>query len=248
MMGIRVFCLLVLVSTPCYASIKIDSKIENLVRVCAPDISPVTLKAVITTESSLNPYAIGVVGGHLTRQARNLDEALATVANLEKRGYNFSVGLGQVNRYNVAKYRETYQTAFEPCQNLKLSSLILKKCYGDARGKIPDEQQALRAAFSCYYSGNFTRGFKKEGDGKPSYVEQVLANAEPITVVPEIKSQPSEVQVHITKPAKASPFVKFPDEKLPNPPSAPAKNWVTFTDKTVSPQPSPEGNFVNVIK
>ena len=59
---------------------------------------------VVRVESSFNPYAIGVVGGRLARQPANLPEALATVRMLEGRGYNFSLGLAQVNRYNLAKY------------------------------------------------------------------------------------------------------------------------------------------------
>ncbi len=56
---------------------------------------------VVRVESSYNPYAIGVVGGRLVRQPDSLPEALATVRMLEARGFNFSLGLAQVNRYNL---------------------------------------------------------------------------------------------------------------------------------------------------
>jgi len=112
------------------------------------------MQHVIDVESSRNPFAIGVVGGALVRQPRRLDEALATVRMLEEKGYNFSVGLAQVNRYNLAKYGlDSYEKAFQQCPNLQAGSRILADCYkrsGEDWGK----------AFSCYYSGDFTTGFR----------------------------------------------------------------------------------------
>src|SRR5690348_822601 len=133
---------------------------EKLAAECAPDVHPSTLKGLVSTESAGNPYAIAVVGARLARQPRNLTEAIATARVLERQGFNFSVGLGQVNRFNLSKFGERYETVFEPCRNLKAGSAILRDCYQRAKARIPEDQQALRAAFSCYYSGNFTRGFR----------------------------------------------------------------------------------------
>jgi type IV secretion system protein VirB1 len=84
------------------------------------------MQHVINVESSRNPYAIGVVGGALARQPKQLDEALATVRMLEEKGYNFSVGLAQVNRYNLPKYGlDSYEKAFRQCDNLVAGSRIL---------------------------------------------------------------------------------------------------------------------------
>jgi type IV secretion system protein VirB1 len=119
---------------------------------------------VVRVESSFNPYAIGVVGGRLARQPKNLPEALSTVRMLESRGYNFSLGLAQVNRYNLQKYGlDSYERAFEPCSNLVAGSQILAECYrrsGADWGK----------SFSCYYSGNFTTGFRH------GYVQKIYAS------------------------------------------------------------------------
>ncbi|EKS72413.1 Type IV secretion system protein VirB1 [Burkholderia sp. SJ98] len=164
---------------------------EKLAAVCAPEVHPSTLKGILSTESAGNPYAIGVVGARLARQPRNLTEAIATARALERQGFNFSMGLGQVNRYNLSKYGERYETVFEPCRNLRAGSAILKDCYQRARARIPEEQQALRAAFSCYYSGNFTRGFRPDRAGQPSYVQKVVANATEATpaipIVPAVR-------------------------------------------------------------
>ncbi len=119
---------------------------------------------VVRVESSYNPYAIGVVGGRLVRQPKNLPEALATVRMLESRGFNFSIGLAQVNRHNLDKYGlDTYEKAFEPCANLSAGSKILAECYRRASGD-------WGKSFSCYYSGNFSTGFRH------GYVQKIYAS------------------------------------------------------------------------
>ena len=119
---------------------------------------------VVRVESSYNPYAIGVVGGRLVRQPKNLPEALATVRMLESRGFNFSIGLAQVNRHNLDKYGlDTYEKAFEPCANLSAGSKILAECYQRASGD-------WGKSFSCYYSGNFSTGFRH------GYVQKIYAS------------------------------------------------------------------------
>ena len=164
----------------------------SLSQSCAPDVHPVTMAAVATVESALHPYAIGVVRGQLMRQPASLEEAVATVKMLDKAGFNFSMGLAQVNRYNLKKYNLDYETVFDPCKNLKAASLILKECFERARPRFAEKQQALQAAFSCYYSGNFSTGFQAENAGQPSYVQKIVgrvqasntfASTQPIVVV-----------------------------------------------------------------
>jgi type IV secretion system protein VirB1 len=119
---------------------------------------------VVRVESSFNPYAIGVVGGRLVRQPRNLPEALSTVRMLEQHGYNFSLGLAQVNRYNLAKYGlDSYEKAFQPCANVQAGSRILRECYSRSGGD-------WGKSFSCYYSGDFRTGYRH------GYVQKVYAS------------------------------------------------------------------------
>lgn len=118
---------------------------------------------VVRVESSGNPYAIGVVGGRLQRQPKNLAEAVATAKMLEQKGFNFSLGLAQVNRYNLKKYGlHSYEHAFQVCPNVKAGSHILRECYNRAKdwGK----------SFSCYYSGNFVTGYKH------GYVQKIFSS------------------------------------------------------------------------
>ena len=147
------------------------SSFSEIAQQCAPNFHPQVMAAIVKTESSFNPFAIGVVGGALKRQPRSFEEAQAAVKMLLANGRNFSMGLGQVNRYNLAKYGLNYQTVFDPCKNLKAGSGILAECYNRARKQSNSDQQALQKAFSCYYSGTFTVGFKH------GYVRKVVANA-----------------------------------------------------------------------
>ena len=136
------------------------------------------MQHVVRVESSYNRYAIGVVGGRLARQPRSLPEALATVRMLEGRGYNFSLGLAQVNRYNLGRYGlSSYAQAFDACPNLQAGARILAECNARAGGD-------WGKAFSCYYSGDFSTGYRH------GYVQKVFASmragqdeSQPIPVV-----------------------------------------------------------------
>lgn len=127
---------------------------------CAHGVHQDTMRRILKVESSFNPWAIGVVGGRLQRQPRDRAEAVATASWLERNGYNYSVGYAQVNRINFARFGMTPENAFNVCVNLHAGSQILAECYERARGKGRKEQDALRDAFSCYYSGNFTTGYR----------------------------------------------------------------------------------------
>ncbi len=87
-----------------------------LAQQCAPTVAPQTMAAIVQVESGFNPYAIGVVGGRLVRQPVSLDEAITTAQSLEAKGWNFSLGIAQVNRYNLPKYGSTYAQAFDPAR------------------------------------------------------------------------------------------------------------------------------------
>ena len=139
-----------------------------LLLTCAPLVAQDTARVLIQVESGGNPFAIGVVGGALVRQPANLPEALATVAALEAAGWNYSVGLGQINKRNFERYGLSPSTAFDPCANLTAMQGILGECFSRASRRAA-QQTALRDAFSCYYSGNFLTGHLH------GYVGKVLA-------------------------------------------------------------------------
>ncbi len=134
---------------------------------CAPLVAPSTAHAVIKVESGGNPYAIGVIGARLQRQPQNRAEAIATAKALAAAGWNFDLGLGQINKANLPRLGMSIEGAFDVCTNLKAMQTILSDCYTRAT-KGADQQTALLKAFSCYNSGNFRTGFER------GYVNRVL--------------------------------------------------------------------------
>ena len=191
---------------------------------------------VVRVESSYNRYAIGVVGGRLVRQPKNLPEALATVRMLEGRGFNFSIGLAQVNRYNLDKYGlGSYEEAFEPCANLRAGSKILAECYhraGRDWGK----------SFSCYYSGNFSTGFRH------GYVQKIYASlrqgreADESTGAPAIevvsresrRAMPVDRHPLYSRAGRGSSEVPVSPATLPSPAGSPAASRPRWAARIVS--------------
>lgn len=124
-----------------------------------------------SVESSFNPYAMGIVGGRLTRQPGNLLEAISTTKELQAKNIPFSAGLVQIYVKNWTAYNLDHETVFDPCSNLRAAQGILSNCYRRATHQSDDSQVALRKAISCYYSNNFVTGFNH------GYVQKVVAVA-----------------------------------------------------------------------
>lgn len=150
-----------------------------LVQQCTNHFEEKQVTAAITdTESTFNPFAIGVVGGAV-KQPQDLQTAIMTVRALKKAGRNFSVGLMQVNQSNFAKYGLTEATMFDPCNNINAGMSIFRNCFDAANRKFGNKYSydaKLRLAASCYYSGNFKTGFKADFAGQPPYVVKFYNN------------------------------------------------------------------------
>lgn len=146
---------------------------------CAPHIHPVTLQALVRHESRARQYAIGVnAKGHpLPRQPRTLSEASAAAQRLIDQGIDFDAGLGQINVRNWAWLKLDCTTVFDPCRNLAAAQTVLADCYARALPRHKDAQQALRAALSCYNTGNFSRGFSNGYVGKVPTQAQIKVPA-----------------------------------------------------------------------
>lgn len=204
-------------------------------------VSAEVMRHVVNVESAFNPYAIGVVGGRLMRQPKNLPEALATVKMLEGKGYNFSVGLAQVNRYNLSKYGlESYEKAFGACPNLQAGSRILAECFGRSGGD-------WGKSFSCYYSGNFITGYRH------GYVQKVYASMresglepaaqKPVDAIPVV-GRPSRRTASVSRRAAYStPQPVYPSQETRAPPpdavgtSASAQTAAAHSVPAINPSP-----------
>lgn len=219
----------------CSSTVVMAEPFNNLARRCAAQVHPNTLQAIARVESSFNPYAIGVVRGALPRQPRNHQEAVAAARMLHAQGKNFSMGLMQVNRYNLARFGLNYETVFDPCKNIQAGAAILTECFNAAGGA---GQLSLQKAFSCYYSGNFRTGFRRDFPGQPSYVQKVVnaaaANNEAVTIkVPAIVSG-SPVRIpSSSRAAPARSTQKMPQAASPQTPTEapkPHPSWDVFSE------------------
>lgn len=129
---------------------------------CAPAVHHKTMLYLARGESSLNEFAIGVVGGRLKKQPRTLTEAIATAKVLIDRKINFSAGVSQVNYHNWPRLGLDISSVFNPCKNMRAGATILAECFQRAeRKKRAGDQGNIQYALSCYYSNNFTTGFKE---------------------------------------------------------------------------------------
>nr|WP_241392355.1 lytic transglycosylase domain-containing protein [Serratia entomophila]ULG11324.1 conjugal transfer protein TraB [Serratia entomophila]ULG11351.1 conjugal transfer protein TraB [Serratia entomophila] len=162
--------------------------LAGLLMQCGGNVDPVTLKTIFSVESGFNPYVVANVTKETSHYFKNENEAIHFVNELASKGEKYSAGLGQIYVGNFKSYGLTNETVFDFCKNIKVASQIFEKCYYRAleSGEYPDEQDALRAAASCYYSNNFTRGFKKEKDGM-SYVDRSNKAVNKIYAVPAMK-------------------------------------------------------------
>jgi type IV secretion system protein VirB1 len=172
---------------------------------CAPTVHPQTLKSLIGNESTYNPYAIGVVDGRLERQPKSLREA-ATAERLEREGFRFSVGIGQLLVTNMRALGLSYAQAFEPCRNLQAISELMVKNYTKALTANPNPQEALRDSLSMYYSGNPVRGYRPDKEGDLSYVQKVVvgalnpSSADPIVPAVEATAGDEAIPVAVASP------------------------------------------------
>ena len=151
--------------------------IPALIRQCAPHVAEKTMRSLISVESAQRPHAIGYkvvkngVHYRLSRQPANTAEAKQWARWMLANGYRFDAGIAQVNTVNFAATGLTPDTMFDACTSIKAGAQILTQCYQRARTRFSSEQDALRAALSCYQSGNFRTGFKT------GYVTKVLRAA-----------------------------------------------------------------------
>lgn len=177
-----------------------------IIQQCAPMINHQLMQSVISVESSHNPYAIGVVNARLLRQPQNLAEAKATTHYLERAGYNYSIGIAQVNRSNFSRFNLKLDNGFDTCINLNAGSQILAECFNRAIAQ-GYQQQATHKALSCYYAGQLNSRVGTQ------YANKVMAKLTLISSKADMTSKASDSNVRNRVkteylPTKAKPQIK----------------------------------------
>ncbi|GAB6967219.1 hypothetical protein JCM25156A_12560 [Komagataeibacter kakiaceti JCM 25156] len=208
-----------------------------LVHRCAPDMSPRTVALMARQESAGVPWAIHVNGPYrLPRPPASTAEATATAHWLAGHGYDFDIGLLQVNSRNAARFDLSPTRLLEPCLNLHVASRILHDCYIAALPHSPDTQARLRHALSCYNTGNGERGLHN------GYVAGLLtlaaqqASTPETLVIPALEAPPPPG----AKPATAAPPPTPNDGPQDSPRGQDAFTHApedVFTPRPATPQP-----------
>lgn len=157
--------------------------LSALIEQCTPPrVAQQTMSAIMRIESTHEPHAIGykIIRKSdrtvfiLTKQPHSQNEAVKWATWFDKNGYEYDAGAAQVHSTNFAKFGLSASTAFDVCANIRAGAQILSECFARAKPKYQNEQVALRAALSCYQSGNFTTGFRT------GYVARVVGAAKPV--------------------------------------------------------------------
>lgn len=123
-----------------------------LLQECAREVAPVTMAAIIGTESSGWPWTINVNGlpsGSMrfsTKQA-----AVMAAVRYIRMGYKVDMGLAQIDSENLGWLGLSVRQVFNPCSNLRAAQRILIGAYRQAGSA---GTQSLDGAFQAYNSGN----------------------------------------------------------------------------------------------
>ncbi|MBV6695267.1 lytic transglycosylase domain-containing protein [Serratia quinivorans] len=189
---------------------------------CAATVHPDTAMDVARVESGFNPYAIAEIipkkqrleGGRsvITHLPKNKSDAISIVNDIEKKKRRYSVGLMQITSTNFAKFNVDAEKLFNPCINLTVFEKIITDCY--TRGKT------LKNGLSCYYTGNFNTGKKKESEfNQTSYIERIGYPDSPgkTYIVPSTKEDKGEVkkeEIDVKEKTSKEPTTIYPSRLI----------------------------------
>lgn len=131
---------------------------------CAPQVSTVTMAAIIRQESGGNPHAINDNTVRLPVSPKSKEEAVSIATQRINAGHSVDMGLAQINSKNLKRLGLTVEQVFDPCTNLQASQTILLDAWEGSKG-------SLIGTLSAYNTGktNSERGLK--------YAQQVFSKA-----------------------------------------------------------------------
>lgn len=129
-----------------------------LIATCAPSVHPQTMAAVVSVESSGDPWAIGDNDAHRSYHPPTYGAAVSIAYTLLAQGHNLDLGLGQVNSIHLREYGTTPESLLQPCANLRVASDILYKDWRNAESRFGATRLALDRAIGAYNTGSLFAG------------------------------------------------------------------------------------------
>ena len=118
-----------------------------LLRQCAPQVSVVTMAAIIKQESGGNPLALHDNTTGKSYRPVILAQAAKLVSDLINQGHSVDIGLAQINSKNLPGLNLDAKQALDPCTNIHAAQIILLRGWKESGGD-------LRGALAAYNTGN----------------------------------------------------------------------------------------------
>ncbi len=183
---------------------------------CAASVHPDTINDIARVESGFNPFAIAEIipkaerdeSGKtvITHLPSSKEDALEVIREIENKKRRYSVGLMQITSTNFSLFNTSAEKLLSPCENLSVFEKIIVDCY--QRGGD------LENALSCYYSGNFSTGKRKESEfSDTSYIERIgYKNDSNKYLVPSTKNERGDSGIGKTHSKKK--LVIYPESIL----------------------------------
>ncbi|OCB02644.1 hypothetical protein BBC27_12025 [Acidithiobacillus ferrivorans] len=123
----------------------------TLLQQCAPEVAPVTMAAIVQTESGGWPWTIHDNTTGQSLRFKSQTQAVAMARILISQGHKLDMGLAQIDSENLIWLGLSVTNVFNPCTNLKAAQYILLGAYRQAGA---DGTRSLDGAFQAYNSGN----------------------------------------------------------------------------------------------
>ena len=135
-----------------------------LLRQCAPQVSVITMAAIIKQESGGNPLALHDNTTGKSYRPASLAGAAKLAADLIQQGHSVDIGLAQINSRNLSGLNLDVAQVIGPCANIHAAQTILLRGWKQSGGD-------LRGALSAYNTGNTGSGVGAQ------YAAQVFSRA-----------------------------------------------------------------------
>jgi type IV secretion system protein VirB1 len=143
--------------------------LAQMLRDCAPSVSPQTMTAIVRVESGGNALALRDNTLNRTFAPSDTREGVAWANQLLALGHSLDIGLSQINSANLPMLGLSVRQVFDPCINLQAGATILGEDYRNASAHFGAGQYALRRAIGAYNTGSLYAG--------QEYVNEILAAA-----------------------------------------------------------------------
>ena len=107
---------------------------DALAGLCAPELSPATAYRIALEFSGGKPWTVSITGGSVVA-ADSEEHALALVRKLKEKGKSVCIGFFQIPEEVITQSGSDFESALEPCRNLKMGSEFLFSRYRDYLGR-----------------------------------------------------------------------------------------------------------------